>query len=356
MAKEKEKQTTSEEEVLDLDTVMKEGMEKFDEELKTASEDISTDTDDTKKASGPAKTDEDTEHPEKKKPDEEITSPPKEKKKDEEPPAKKEEEKPKEEQLTPEQEKAAEEEKKKKDFRFTSHEEAEKGYTHVQGEKTRLEQEMKKLQSELDTLKTAQAREEKLAEIDQKVEEYAVERHKESLTEIDALDPDDKEYQDKVAIIWAKKDRDIRKFEREHSTDLPVPEPAKKEEKEEDPEKDALKLVKTTAKDNEIDPDDPLFMAFCSQAPIENEDGTHIPFKEQIEWAVQKTKNYLARHEKRYQDQQKEDAEKASKEHQKKEMPLGRSATDIEVEKKEDKLKPVSLDDAIESAANERRL
>jgi len=291
--KEEKQQTTQEEEVFDLDAIMKEGMEKFDEEMTAPSEDMSASPDDEKKSSGPAKEDEKTEHPEEKKKDEEITSTPEEKKKDEEPPAKKEEEKPQEPQLTPEQKKAAEEEKKKKDFRFKSHEEAEKGYTNVQGKNTRLEQEMKKLKNELDTLKTAEAKKEKLAEIDQKVEDYAVERHKESLTEIDALDPDDKEYQDNVAKIWAKKDRDIRKFEREHSVDLSTTETP--EEEEEDPNKEALELVKTIAKDNDLDSDDPLFIAYCSQAPTEKEDGTHIKLDEQIKWAVQKTQG-LSRH------------------------------------------------------------
>jgi len=184
--------------------------------------------------------------------------------------------------------------------------------------------------------------------------EFAVERHKESLIAIDALDPDDEKYQDDVAKIWAKKDRDIRHFEHEYNVEPVIT--GRQMGSEKDTDEVALEHVQAIAQENDIDPNDELFVSYCTQAPTEDEDGVHIDFEKQVDWAVKKTKNYLKLHEKQYQERQKAEAEKTTRKNQEEEIPLGRSTSDIVPEKDKEENKQVSLDDALETVAEERRL
>lgn len=361
--KKNETQTTPDEE-FDLDAVMEEGMETFEEDMNRPAEDISGSSAADTNQPGPASA-EDTENPNKEPEKEEPASdtkseseaaPPKEPEPDKEPkdtPASDTDAAPKEEsQKKPDEKPDAD----KKDFRFTSHDEAEKGYKSLQGEKTRVEQRNKELEKELQSLRDAEQLRKDQAAADEKIMDYAVERHKESLAEIDALDPDDAEYQDEVAKIWARKDRDIRNYEREHGVGGSTPAQAKDDTKTAPAdETSALTYVQEEAKKHDIDPDDPLFLAYCAQAPTTNEDGSHRDLANQVEWAITKTNDYLAAHERRYNEAQKKEAAQHSKEHQEREVPLGRSTSDS-LPSHEEEAKPVSLDDAIEDAANERRL
>ncbi len=345
MPKKEEKQITSEE--LDLDKVMEEGLEKFDEDLKKSISDISESTETPTDDAGPAKKKE-SETPKESSEEKTKAELAEEKKKAGEAAAVKEaKEKESTEELTDE-EKAARE---KKEARFETHEKAEEGYKNLQGEKTRVDQENKKLKAELAATKEAEKIKVEKVKTDQEIMDFAVERHEESLKEIDELDPDDADYQKNVATIWAKKDRGIRNFEIEHDVGLKTT----VQKPEEDTDEDALEHVEEIAKKHGIDPKDKFFLINCAQAPTEDEKGEHIDFEKQIEWAVNETKNYIELHEKRIRESQKSEAEKKAKENQEQELPLGKSTTEVVTEKEEGD-KPVSLDDALESAAEERRL
>jgi hypothetical protein len=356
--KEKEAQITSEE--LDLDKVIEEGLVTFDGELEEAATDESaispadkskeTVTDSSvpakKKESAKDKADESEtpkesaeEKAEKKKADEADEAAAEKKKADEATAEKKVEE-----------EKAAEK-------RFETHEKAEEGYKNLQGEKTRVDLENKKLKKELAAAEEAEKKKVEKAETDQKIMDFAIARHEESLKEIDELDPDDDGYQKSVSTIWAKKDRDIRNKEVELGYGATgTPAKPSEEESEEDANKGALELVGKIAEKNGIDPRDKFFLINCSLAPTEDEKGGHIDFEKQIEWAVNETKKYIDFHDKRFQEKQRDEAEKKAKENQEENLALGGSPTDIVSEKEDEEVKPTSLDDAIEGVMEETRL
>jgi hypothetical protein len=337
----KEEQITSEE--LDLDKVIEEGLVTFDGELEEAATDESKAT--VTDGSGPAKKKESEtpkesaeEKAEKKKADEADEAAAEKKKTDE---------------AAAEKKKADEADEK----RFETHEKAEEGYKNLQGEKTRVDLENKKLKKELAAAEEAEKKKVGKAKTDQTIMDFAITRHEESLKEIDELDPDADDYQKSVSTIWAKKDRDIRNKEVELGYGATVT-PAKETEEEpkEDADKEALELVGEIAEKNGIDPGDKFFLINCSLAPTEDEKGEHIDFEKQIEWAVNETKKYIDFHDKRFQEKQKDEAEKKAKENQEENLALGGSPTDIVTEKEDEEVKPTSLNDAIEGVMEETRL
>jgi len=126
--------------------------------------------------------------------------------------------------------------------RFKSHDEAERGYSELQGKTTRAEQaaadarrvaeaataEAAAAKAAVEAanakLADAEARERKAGEatsaaarqevVDAALEVFATERREAALKEISALDPDDPEHNAKVAAIWGKVDVAVVKFTR----------------------------------------------------------------------------------------------------------------------------------------------
>ena len=336
--KEEEEQTT-----LDLDQAMVEGMEKFQGELdeaagdKTMPETKLEETGPAKeedKEKGPKETPQAPEHPKEEEPVKEV------------PLAK--EEKPASE--TP-------------DARFKTHEEAEKGYRHIQAEKTRLEEDLKQERAaraaEKEAREKAAEKQKAFEEAEAGLVDYATERHEQALTEIEELDPEDTAYQKKVARYWAEKDRDIRRYEREHGLmDVAVaPAAAAKTETPsgtgESTVSEQWEYVGTKAKEAGIDFNkDEFFKLVCGTAPTKDGKGTPMTYDEQIDWAITKTKNY---HSTLIASKTTEVVDLKAKEHQQRETPMGKSSSDVPSAGKEAG-KPVSLDDAVESAKEERRL
>ena len=113
--------------------------------------------------------------------------------------------------------------------------------------------------------------------------------------------------------------------------------------------------VEEQARGAGIDPDDDYFRMACSFTPTEGPDGQKLTFEEQTDFAIRQTKDYHTKQEQRFQDRQKDAADKKSKEHQEENLPLGRSAADRS-EAKPPQPKVVTLDDALESVMEERQL
>ena len=339
--KDEEEQTT-----LDLDQVMAEGMEEFQGELDEAAKDITAPAPKPEETS-PAKEEKKVKETEKLLP---ATEHPKEEAPAKEtPPAK-------------EGEAAAE-------ARFKTHEEAEKGYRHIQAEKTRLEEELKQERearaADKKAREDAEVKQKAFEEAEAGLVDFAADRHEQALTAIEDLDPDDDEYRKNVARIWAEKDRDIRRYERGHGLmEAPgaIPAAAKTETPpgtEESTVSEQWAYVGTKAKEagKEAGIDfskDEFFTMVCQSAPTKDEKGTPMTFDEQIDWAITKTKNY---HSTLIAGKaaEREAADLKAREHQERETPMGRSSSEIPLTGK-DSGKPVSLDDAIESAREERRL
>lgn len=302
-----------EETTFDLDAAMKDGMEKFEDELEAASDETITPPD--KAEIDPLETADDSEEV----PEPEV------------------EEKPEEDAKTEE----------RKALRFKSHEEAEKGYRNIQSMKTKVEQENRDLQARIAAIEDARQKAIADQEFDTKYLDYSETRHKAALDAIDELDPDDEAYQKKVARAWAEKDRDIRRFEREAAV-VPTQQP------EQAPDTSgALEFVKEQAVSSDIDPDDLFFKQTCERTPTVDEAGNQMSFGDQVAWAISQTKEYHAEQHKRFQERQKAEADKKNKAFTKREEPLGRGGT---VKPSPAVANSVSLNDALEAAMDSRRL
>jgi len=340
MAEEKKEEKEEEQTTLDLDKAMEEGQERFKGELEEAATPKEDEVDAAKE-----KKEEVTEHPEKK--DEKGKEDEKDLKKvKEETPPKKEEEKP------PEKVEVKEKEEEKPTAVFEDHEKAEVGYRDLQGEKTKVDDELKKSRERIKELEDAEKVKEDREKADTEFNEFAIEKNEEALKAIEELDPDDDEYQKDVAKIWAKKDGEISGYAREHPGGPGKEEGAKTEE---DESTDAQKHVNEMAKEAGIDAEDDYFKLICQKAPTEDEKGEPMSFDQQIEWAINKTKTYVDHHKQGFHKDLEEAAEDKTKKEQEAALPLGKAGEEKPTGEDEE-TKPVSLDDAVESSLEERRI
>ncbi|MFH1952575.1 MAG: hypothetical protein ABIL06_13260 [Pseudomonadota bacterium] len=306
----------TEETTFDLDVIMKEGMDRFNEKLKVAAEDdpITLSKDPKEDPLEKTKGAELTKH-------------------------------------TEQELEVKKEPESKKQLRFKSHDDAEKGYRHLQSEKTRVEEKNKELQSRLKVIKEAESRTKAEQEVDTKYLDYSATRHKSALKSIDDLDPDDDAYTDKVARIWAEKDKDVRAFDRANKYE-PVEETSTVVDQEE-ATRQALDIVKSKAEESGLNPEDQYFKMICERTPTTDDSGRQMSFDDQVKWAITQTKNYHAEQHERFQEQIKAEADKKNKEFAAREQPMGRSGG-----AKTTLSAPVivSLNDALESAMEFRRL
>ncbi len=244
--------------------------------------------------------------------------------------------------------------------RFPDHAAAEEGYKNIQSEKTRVEQENKELREKLDASGKKEEREAAVAVAEEKIENFSIERHKEALGAIDELDPDADNYTGEVSRIMTRKDRDIRRFETEN---MPAADSGAAaatahgtQDDDTDPNAAAKKYVKETATAADIDPEHRYFKRVCAQAPLVDEAGKEISFEDQVAWAVNETKDFLAEQETDFTERQKEAAKKKADEHQDKSLSLGTGGILPPPAGKEDDGKPVTLEDALQSADQERTI
>jgi len=339
-----EKEKDEEQTTLDLDKVMEEGQVKFDGELKEAAATPGeTPTPDESIAAKKEKEEEEPEHPEKKVEEKKADEKPAKEVK-EETPEKKEEEIPAKKPEIKKEEKPAQQ--------FEDHEKAEDGYRTLQGEKTKGDEDLKKSRERIKELEDAEKLKGEREKADKDFNEFAVDKNEEALKAIEELDPDDDEYQKDVAKIWAKKDGDIREFIREHPGASGTEEGATTET---DQTTDAQNHVKELAKKADVDPEDEYFKLICQQTPTEDGEGKPMNFDQQIDWAINKTKNYLGLHKQGFQKGLEEAAEDKTKKEQEAALPLGKGAEEKPTVET-DEVKPVSLDDAVESSLEERRI
>lgn len=249
-------------------------------------------------------------------------------------------------------------------FRFKSHEEAEKGYRHLQAEKTRIEQAKKDLEAKLTAQKDAEARKAKEQEAENKIFDYSTARYQEALKAINDLDPDEEGYQDQVSKIWAAKDRDVWRFERQllekpdanganqpqanEKADESQGEPANTQDQ-------VLAYVDEQAQEAGIDPEDEHFKLVCQQTPSRDESGRDMTLGEQVKWAIDKTLAYHRTLAGQLQERQRKAAAEKTASAQDRNLPLGRSGAVPKSTEGRD-AKPVTLDDALSEAMEGRRL
>jgi hypothetical protein len=251
-------------------------------------------------------------------------------------------------------------------FRFTSHEDAEKGYKNLQAEKTRLEMELRAAREKNTAIEQTEAEKTWLAAFEEDVSTYAKEANRKALKAIDELDPDAEDYQGQVAEIQARVYGDIRRYEREKENKKPKPGGALSGERGESGKgasDEVLRIaqahVRDVAEKNQINPDDEYFRMVCTTAPTVDEKGLPMDFDTQILWAVHKTKTYQAELQGAHGTQGEQGRQNAANRKaaatQEENLAMGRS-TPQQRRSEMETARPVSLDDAIESALESRRL
>ena len=247
----------------------------------------------------------------------------------------------------------------------------------VQLELDRIRQENARLRADLETARTAEAMRKAQGERDEKLLEFMEDQHEKAQEEIDNLDPEDEGYRKAVARVWARNELAVEAWKRDNPVSVEAPAPSEDGGRPEDggrtaedggrpdggrePEgqaSDGARAwgdVESLARNDGIDPSDDYFQMICTYAPDRAKDGHALTFEEQVGWAVQKTKDYHQKQERQFRQRQEKAAREKSEHHQAENLPLGASPATRSAPKPED-VPPVTLDDAIESAKEERRL
>ncbi len=249
-------------------------------------------------------------------------------------------------------------------YRFRSHEEAEEGYRNLQGKFTRLEERLSRIENASQAQEEAsrQAQEEASRQAQEEAFlTFAEEREKQALDAIDELDPDEDDYQARIARINAEKARDIRNWQPEQQQGEPPAPPPAQSAAPPATEDEATAAISQAMEKAGIDPEDPVFWTLAEKVPTKREDGTPMTFEDRIHWTVQRTQNTYAAHDRRKQEETEQQAREKGLRNQEETQPLGRTGTGPTETPggkagAEKPPKPVTLDDAISSALESRRL
>jgi len=193
-----------------------------------------------------------------------------------------------------------------KDFRFASHEEAEKGYKNQQRYVTELEAEKIALEEQLTEKEKAVQAKERAKKEGESRKEFIKDRTKEKMKALEALDGSEDDYLDQVAEIEAQAVEDIRSWE---YTPEDPPAPPESEitaaptrpgsappsvSDGDNADKAALDYIKESMSSAGIEHNNETFVHFSKQAPLVSETGRKLSFDEQINWAIDKTREHLA--------------------------------------------------------------
>lgn len=247
-----------------------------------------------------------------------------------------------------------------------------KGLQRSHAEKDRELQEMR------DKLKARESEEEwtrKVAETEQTIREKYREISREELSKINELDPEEDGYDDAVSDIRAEADLKRSALYRQHPEIISQPpkaaaepaasqeEPGKGGEEEpggpsEDAVEKAFELMSKRLKAEEIPEDDIVWDHFKSQAPMKDEKGEAIPFEDQLEWAITKTKDYYA--SRSGGNGSPESAEEKARKRQEEDLPLGGTGGDHREQKtlsgKDKPSGPKSIDDVLNEVQKDQTL
>jgi len=239
-----------------------------------------------------------------------------------------------------------------KTFRFKSHEEAERGYRNIQSEKTRAEQKARELEDKLQALTRAEQAKEARGKAEDAFVEFAAERRRKALDAIDALDEEEPEYRKQVARLLAEADRDIHGFDWRQFEATPVETPAEAPVNE----VGQREMVETMALDAGLnhEADLAMFRMVAGRTPEIDEQGRPMNFENQVHWAINETKALLQSQRERFMERQKQQASEQNARTLAAEAPMGRSAAVPTVQDKT--VVPRSLDDAVQRAMDSRRL
>lgn len=205
--------------------------------------------------------------------------------------------------------------------RFKDHAAAETGYRHLQDQYIKTATELNGLKARLDSLESdkkqaadqveqeraEQERQEAAAKMRAEVVSFGTAKNKEALAAIAQLDPDDAQYNDRVAEIWATTNQAIS----EHQAGLqppaqpeaPPPAPATVAPPPAAPAIEAPAAPDYTAERLYIDgqcqaagfaESDPVFRHYAQESAKLLTEGQQVSFQEQVTWAIAQTTKYKA--------------------------------------------------------------
>lgn len=237
--------------------------------------------------------------------------------------------------------------------RFKSLEEAEKGYKNLQAEFTRTTQRLKEFEGKENAQKQAEEEAAATQAVATAFEEFAVSRRVQLLDEIGALDPDAADYTQQVAKLQAKADKDIYLAGRQYAVKPPAASPPANPDAPKVTPEQVQDYVRSYIAQPKIGikADDSYFWLVCASAPATDAKGNKLTLDQQITWAVQQTKSYHSRFTPPAAPAN------AINNAQNLEQPLGRTGNQAPpapgtTQRKE----PLSLSDAVDAAAQTRRL
>ena len=247
----------------------------------------------------------------------------------------------------------------------------------------RIRKENEQLRKDLAQSRRVEAERIARADRDDKLLDFMADEHEKAQEEIDKLDPEDPGYRKAVSRIQAGTALAVERWKRDNPVkvkpETPSGEKAKPEDEnapsgEETPPKEGQgadadrepeagadtldqtwETAKAIARESKIDPEDEYFRMACIHAPSQDKHGQPLSLEDQVAWAVQATKNYITKQERQFKAQQEKAAKKKSDDHQAENLPLGRTPA-TRTEPKPEDAPPVTLDSAVDSALEERRL
>ncbi len=242
--------------------------------------------------------------------------------------------------------------------RFTTHEEAERGYRELQAKSTRDQQELARLKKEKAEREAAEVAARHKEKADAATLEFSKKRHAEILGQISALDEEDPDYDTKVAGLWAEVNFDVTQYAQNPeieeevggtplvSGDANPPEDTRPEEPGGGHE-DVLLLIDRAVQAAEFDDGQrQMFMGYASQAPDKDDQGVALNIDQQVAWAVKQTQNYYSGLKAKIEQEVKAQLG----------QPMGRGGTGVTPRSKADDAKPLTLDGALEAAEQARTL
>ncbi len=230
----------------------------------------------------------------------------------------------------------------KPDYRFKDHEEAEKGYKHLQGRATRAEQRAAELQKQLEDynnrLEAIEADRLKAQETERQksYQRWYTERTEAAIKNIENLDPTSPTYHREVAQQWADLALDAQQKAAEvQQASAPPPTAPQPPGPPPAPEPDPTEVLQAVEAAG-IDPNDPLFRSYAQMAPPDKE------LSDQIQWVKTKMNDYLA--------------SKTASARQRTAQPMTRSGSGKPESEPPEAAKEYSFGDVLDTAVDSRRL
>lgn len=238
-------------------------------------------------------------------------------------------------------------------------EEKENAYKEVQAVASRQGERLKTLERTVEDKKDEEQWLVKVAEEEKKYVEYLEQRASKTLEDIDALEEDDPEYNAKVTRIRAAEFKDIKAYERSHPDLSGRPRRAAPEARAQEipPEvrEQAEKTIRAEASKHGIDPLNPKFREFCEKSP-DKLDGKELSFDEQLNWAIDQTKDYFVSQWRPGSKKEESPAKPGNGSGRlEQESPMGKGAS-FARPKPEEKSEPISIEKALGQVKQERTL